>query len=246
MSELGETLRAARERRGLSIADVSCETRIGEVFLEALERGEYGQIPGPAYVMGFLRTYARAVGLHPDDAIQEYYALRPASQPSVKAATRVLANGHLRNYRRRLLWGVGGLALALGGAFTVKEYTDQYNARAAGAPPLRVTPANTGGIAAPVRRQAPAKVREGHATVRLRARAPVLVRVTVDGRRMFDGLLRAGMGPRVWTGRRTVFVVAYNGSLVRATINGRRLGILAPAGGLVVESVTPSGFQRVS
>lgn len=245
MTELGEALRVAREKRGLTIADVSRETRIKESFLEALENGEYSNIPGPAYVTGFLRNYARVVGLHPDDVVEEFHAERPIPQPTVKAATKVLANGHMRDYRRRILWGLGGLVVALGGAFTVKQYSDQYLAHAS-APPLNVTPANTGVVTQPVVSHKHVSTTRGTVKVRLRAVAPVLVHVTVDGKRVFTGLLQPGARGRAWTGNQDIYVLAYNGSLVRGTFNGHSTGLLAHSASLVLESVTASGWQRVS
>ncbi|HEX6506854.1 MAG TPA: hypothetical protein VF221_04405, partial [Chloroflexota bacterium] len=91
---------------------------------------------------GFLRNYSAYLGLHPDDMVQEFYATRPLPQPSVKAATRVLASGHERRFRQRLLWGIGIIVLMLAGGFAIKAYNDTYN-RAYSAP-LNVTPANLG------------------------------------------------------------------------------------------------------
>jgi hypothetical protein len=75
--------------------------------------------------------------------------------------------------------------------------------------------------------------------------APVLVHITVDGHRVFNGLLRAG-SPRTWTGHHEINVVAYNGKLVRATFNGHVIGKMAHRSTLVVDSVTPGGWQHIS
>src|SRR5881275_478435 len=87
VNELGEILRSARQKKNLSLSQVTRATRIKQSYLEALEDGEYSVLPGPAYVTGFLRNYALYLGLHPDDLIQEYYAVQAPPQPRVKAAT---------------------------------------------------------------------------------------------------------------------------------------------------------------
>ncbi len=58
----GERLRAARESRSLSLAEVAARTRVPQRHLEALEAGDYTALPSPTYAMGFSKAYARAVG----------------------------------------------------------------------------------------------------------------------------------------------------------------------------------------
>ncbi len=63
----GADLRAARERVGWALPDVAKALRIREQYLEALEAGRLGALPGNAYALGFLRTYASALGLDPNE-----------------------------------------------------------------------------------------------------------------------------------------------------------------------------------
>ena len=58
----GERLRAAREAQGLSLADVAARTRVPIRHLEAIESGDYSEMPTPTYAIGFAKAYARAVG----------------------------------------------------------------------------------------------------------------------------------------------------------------------------------------
>jgi cytoskeleton protein RodZ len=59
----GDRLRAARDSRGLSLAEIAARTRVPQRHLEALEAGDYGALPSPTYAMGFAKAYARAVGM---------------------------------------------------------------------------------------------------------------------------------------------------------------------------------------
>jgi cytoskeleton protein RodZ len=70
----GADLRAARERLGWTIEDVSAALRIRLPHLEALEEGRIDLLPGNAYAVGFLRTYARALGLDPDEIARRFKA----------------------------------------------------------------------------------------------------------------------------------------------------------------------------
>ncbi|MGN6375883.1 MAG: helix-turn-helix domain-containing protein [Sphingomonas sp.] len=58
----GERLRAAREAQGLSLADIAARTRVPIRHLEAIEAGDYSEMPTPTYAVGFAKAYARAVG----------------------------------------------------------------------------------------------------------------------------------------------------------------------------------------
>ena len=58
----GDVLRAARERQGLSLADVAQRTRVPLRQLEAVETGDYASLPSHTYATGFAKAYARAVG----------------------------------------------------------------------------------------------------------------------------------------------------------------------------------------
>lgn len=59
---VGETLRAARERQGLSLAEIAGRTRVPLRHLEAIETGNFNGLPSRTYATGFARAYARAVG----------------------------------------------------------------------------------------------------------------------------------------------------------------------------------------
>jgi cytoskeleton protein RodZ len=65
MPGIGETLREARMRQRLDIADVEDRTKIRAKYLRALENEEFGMLPGPTFVKTFLRTYAEMLGLDP-------------------------------------------------------------------------------------------------------------------------------------------------------------------------------------
>ena len=81
MPTIGETLREARMRQQLDIADVERQTKIRAKYLRALENEEFGMLPGPTFVKTFLRTYAEVLGLDP-------HALVDAVPGELRAARR--------------------------------------------------------------------------------------------------------------------------------------------------------------
>jgi cytoskeletal protein RodZ len=69
---LGGYLRRERESRSVSLEEVSRVTRIGLPILEALERDDFESIPQKEFILGFLRGYARHLGLPREDVLQRY------------------------------------------------------------------------------------------------------------------------------------------------------------------------------
>ena len=69
MTPLGETLQRARLARGVTLEEAERTTRISRRYLEALENENFGLLPAPVYARGFLRTYARYLGLEPTDLL---------------------------------------------------------------------------------------------------------------------------------------------------------------------------------
>jgi cytoskeleton protein RodZ len=72
MPSIGDTLREARMRQRLDIADVETRTKIRAKYLRALENEEFGLLPGSTFVRTFLRTYAEVLGLDPHVLVEEY------------------------------------------------------------------------------------------------------------------------------------------------------------------------------
>lgn len=63
MLKAGEQLRQARLEQKISLEDVSQNTKIKTNFLEYIERGEYNKLPSVSYAHGFVRNYAKFLGL---------------------------------------------------------------------------------------------------------------------------------------------------------------------------------------
>jgi cytoskeleton protein RodZ len=83
--ELGGKLRAAREAKGLDYRDLTETTRLRPQFLEALENGDWNDLPSSALARGFIKTYARALGLDAANLMDHYeYALPTQESPLTK------------------------------------------------------------------------------------------------------------------------------------------------------------------
>jgi len=72
MGDFGGTLRSARERKGISLRHIANATKISMGALEALERNDFGRLPGGIFSRSFVRAYAQEVGLDPDQTVADF------------------------------------------------------------------------------------------------------------------------------------------------------------------------------
>jgi len=82
LASFGEQLRRERERKGMQLEDVSLATKVGTRFLRALEEERLDQLPGGIFNKGFIRAYARHLGLDENEIVDEYLALVEAQAAS--------------------------------------------------------------------------------------------------------------------------------------------------------------------
>ena len=69
---LGEFFKQVRETKGLTLEEVALKTRIQPDYLKALEDENFGRLPDQVFAKGFVRTYARSLGLDEDDALKRF------------------------------------------------------------------------------------------------------------------------------------------------------------------------------
>ena len=94
---LGEKLRAAREARGISVSEVAEQTRIAPMYIECIENDNYKPLPGGIFNKGFVKSYARFIGLDEQDALQDYSRLIAQTEGAAPPPTET------RSYRPEVL-----------------------------------------------------------------------------------------------------------------------------------------------
>ena len=93
MPSFGEKLKLEREKRKISLDQISSSTKIGTRMLQALEEEKFGQLPGGIFNKGFVRAYARVVGLDEDQTVADYLqASGEAPAQKAELATRDVAS----------------------------------------------------------------------------------------------------------------------------------------------------------
>ncbi|HEX5950164.1 MAG TPA: helix-turn-helix domain-containing protein [Actinomycetota bacterium] len=206
---LGPALRKARERRGVSVAEASRDTRIRAEFLEAIEAEEFDRLLGDVHVRGCLRSYATYLGVPADRVLQVYGA--DGVEPVAPSPPKPPAEGDLRLPRRRdnarLVVMVAATVLILAAAFGVLSARDP-------APP----PADLSTPSTALAQQPPPGI-----TLTVLAREPVEVTVTIDGGEPRPYALEPGEG-RSFEADTTLDVRLSSGSTAQVTVAGKDLG----------------------
>ena len=233
---IGERLRNAREARGWSLADVSELTRIRATFLQALEEEQFDRLPGRTYLKGFLRTYATALGLDPDELFEAYHLeFETPAQPIVgmhSAEVPIRPAARPSPFRRMITVGaalalVVLLFLMYIGYQQLRRFSapvSRPDATAQPAPQPSPRPAPPPAPVAPP--EVPAQVQPplpsaaAPLTVILRTTEESWIRIFADGRRVFQGVIAAGE-ERTWTAQRELTVRIGNAPGVSVEVNGQ-------------------------
>lgn len=256
METLGVWLRQTREARDETLKEIEAATRIRARYLEMLEAGEFGTLPGgEVQVRGFLRIYSRHLDLSPDEVLARYEAeMRDASIVRRDAATPPSSVGLVSEPGSR--WArpetlmvagivlIGLLGATVGGWYLIgtgdgedeSAATTPTASIAAAVPRTEVVTEVAPPAALPTFPVDP----EGTVTVAVEATEHVWVRVTTDGAVAFEGLLAPGQ-VESWSGKEAVIVDSGNGAGLLVSANGQPQGVLGERGKLSARAWGPTG-----
>lgn len=233
----GEHLKREREMRGVTLEEISAATRISIRFLEALESEQWDRLPGGIFNRGFIRAVARFLGLDAESLIAEY-ALETHDRPQVavwaktpRAPNRVRLAALLILLISALVAG-GWVAYRrhtplLEGWQAVKMYVKAF-AMSRPAP----SPAS-GSVPAPA--PAPPAASSGTAAetdpleLKIEAGKPARVKVTADGKEVFNGPLVPGETRR-FLAQEGFEVSSSESSAVLVELDGQLMPPLGPTG----------------
>jgi cytoskeletal protein RodZ len=139
---IGETLAQARDRAGLTISQVSQQTRIRGSIIADIEGGDFRSCGGDFYARGHIRSIARTVGADPGPLVEEYDATRGATRPvTVADMFGPVRPVKLRERRRVPRAAVLGLALLAAAGVVAYHVAPGLAHPHAARPAARVAPA---------------------------------------------------------------------------------------------------------
>jgi len=252
---IGATLRETRLGQGLTIADISRDTRISSRFLDAIESEDFESLPGNIFARNFVRQYALAVNLDPAPLLaqlprQDDFRLpEPPTRFSHRAET-------MRSAFSSAIW----LVLAAGAATAAflhfnhvgrppksQAVTSVAAATVAAVPlPNPVEPVQA--AATPVANviPAPAAASPDHSVrVVITAMQPAWIQVSADGKTAFTGTLAPSETKEI-SADAQVKIIAGNAGALTVSLNGKTLEPLGPVGQVRVVRLTAEGPEFLS
>jgi cytoskeleton protein RodZ len=185
---LGERLRHAREARGLTLRDISDETRISLRHLEAIENDDYAKLPGGIFNRSFIKAYARTVGFDEREAVELYLqaareqGLSMEDVPPLRTPTVYTDGQTTQSPLATILLSVAILAILSLGVYAVLHWY-QRRTTATVKPQVQPTPS-----VAPTPQASPSQT---PFTIEVRARSePVWIRARIDEAETFEAILQ--------------------------------------------------------
>ena len=251
---LGEKLKQAREARGISISEVAEQTRISPLYIESIENDNYKPLPGGIFNKGFVKSYAKFVGIDDQEALQDYSRLMSSQgetniDENKSFRPEVLTDDQARSTSLpTLIIAVIILGLLAGGVYFGINYLNSSNQQTASNNANKntnanATTANTNATPAPTPVAAVSELK-----VELKAvGGSISVSHNVDGKN--DSKLVTPDAPLALTGQNSIRISYYRGftpDKVQLTLNGKQIAAPAPpAKGNIAFEITKENAAQI-
>lgn len=219
---IGDQLRAARESKGLSVEQVAAETRIAQRYIEDIEAGQYDELPGRTYAIGFARTVAKVVGLDQNDVARLVRQDLDSSAPEEHRRQTFEPGDPARAPSRGLVWfSVAALLLLLVGLFFAARLVFSPAAELPTLTQQQAAEKAAAAEAAQAEQEAQAQPTPASGAVVFTATGPAWVRFyDAQGTRLMEGEMAEGdsftipadaQGPKLITGRPDLLTITIGG-----------------------------------
>ncbi len=123
MATFGENLRREREMRGVTLQEISAATKISSRFLEALEDEQFSKLPGGIFTRGFIRAYAKYLGLDEEHVMAEYQLVVPRGTELDLGGLAKIRPQVYRGKSRAPLYGFLLAIALLAGGYAIFRYS---------------------------------------------------------------------------------------------------------------------------
>ena len=256
MEDVGGLFRRKREAAGLPIEEAASRTKIAIDYIKAIEDNDFDQMPSLVSTKGFLKSYARCLGLDESEVLQMFIDSFPKLKvlPTAEVKTGITSYIQLGKTERLpiplsvIIWG--GLALLLFVILNLFNLNPTSSGSKQGPPtPISNNPAGTmgkppphdatdegppaSGVPAlsppsPVTTLSPSS-EENFLVLVIEALEPSWVKVVIDNTEKEEALLQAKDKIR-WKGKKKFLLTTGNAGGIRVTLNGEDVGSLGPRG----------------
>jgi cytoskeleton protein RodZ len=252
--DVGATLRRARTRKGLTLEQLARATKISVPALDALENNDFDRLPATIYTRGFLRVYAREVGLDPEETVDDYLEQFEAPRFAPAEPGRELiqdvgqqagpedtAHATRRSaFLPRPIFALAAVVIAVGGSYLVFSRNNRDAA------PAETGSEATSGVATPPAVPGPDAARAANVAaetlrVELNATGPCWISAAADGKTPMSGLLQAG-DSRVIDAKDELVLRVGDPATLSMVINGRPARSLGRAAEPVTVRIDKENF----
>ena len=257
-NNVGAQLRSTREARGLTIETIALRTRVQPRILTAIEENDLRSIPPKPFGRGFVRAYAREVGLDPERAVHDYFGQFPSAapepvpqptdyEPPQGSSWLVPATG-IAVLVILIAWGLRGGDATTEVAATSEAIGTTGSSAAVGAAREASSAAAAAPTPAPVSTPpAPSvapRTTAGEVNVILTVSAPTWVAASTDGKRAIYRVLQPGSSEQL-TAAKEISVLSGNAGGVELTINGRAAGPMGKSGQVRSLRINPANAASI-
>ena len=234
METLGKYLKRERELRNISLREVAKNTRVREHLLRAIEEDRYDLLPAHPYVRGFLSSYAKYLGLDPNDVILRFEGVlkgEPVIPPEVGPGKKV-------SWNIKYLWAIGGV---IGICFIVSYF---LFLRPFESPlePISEKPVTEATSPSPKIAETPLVLEEKPFSLQLKAAEETWVSIQVNGQPEKEITFKPGEGASYKALSRIQLIVGNAGGL-DMVFNERPLERFGKSGEVVTLIFTPQGVE---
>jgi cytoskeletal protein RodZ len=224
---LGETIKKARTDKGITLELIEEETKIRRLYLEAIENEDFSVLPPKVYAVGFVKRYARFLGLDEKQLAEEFKQLAYGGYNQEEEIIPVRTGGYNLPVKN-IVAGILFLLVVL----WVGNYMIGFFSRA-----IENNDSNNPGIVTEIpppqeidepeiEEPEPVPVKPDKVQVSVKAKSDCWLRAIVDDEKVFEAVLRAGQ-EQTLEGRQSVNIRVGNAGGVEITYNGE---IIEPLG----------------
>ena len=232
---VGETLTRAREAAGLSVEELSAQTRIRGGLIRQIEADDFNGCGGAVYARGHLRSLAKVIGIDPEELVGEFdrsHTDEPA--PALVPVPAVDPHDAARAERKQPNWAAA-MAVALvvicvlagislfGNRHSGGPHNTAGRSGQPSAPPASSTPSSTPPASPPPGSVARVRTDQAIALIRVTSDRTWMSVSTLAGRLLFQGTLAPGQ-QKLFKDARGLRLVIGNAPAVDLVANGRDLG----------------------
>lgn len=223
---------------GIPLEAAEEKTKIRRKYLEALENEKFGLLPGRVYVKGFLKNYAKFLGLDPNMLVSSYEERIPLEDSEDDQIERIIAGSEYQGGGKIFKVAIGLIAVALVAAFI---YLPSLKGGSTTAPPGGAENKLAGDKKAATEEKAeqgktqnqPAKQRGVNVTLNVTDNQSWMY-VEVDGKAVFTGFVPAGQ-IKEFKGNEKITLKIGNAGVVQVEFNGQKMGVLGGFGQVVTK-----------